>query len=277
MSKGLTAVCLLLGLLVVALNVDAWGEEGHKAIAQVAYDRLTPSAQQVVGNYLGSYSMADSAPYPDTYGESSQGRWSEPLHYCNLPKDAMEWKFSYCTIPPSCVVEAILNNTKLLQSEGTTGPACQFGGAEPCPLVFLIHFIGDIHQPLHVGYGYDRGGNEVKVTFFDKKANLHEVWDTLMIERWTPDYQTLASDLETLIQQEPSLVKQYMAVTDPNKWANESFEYVRTDVYNFTPSTGALPGEVSLGQWYYSMNLPIVKQRLIAAGVRLAALLNSIL
>jgi len=255
--------------------VNAWGEEGHKAIAEVAYHRLTHNAKQAVDYYLNGESMADSAPYPDKYAESSAGRWSESLHFCNLPRDAIDWQFKYCPIPPSCVVEAILNNTKLLTTQGNQGAQCLFDGSEPCPLVYLIHFVGDIHQPLHVGYGYDRGGNEVKVTFFGKSANLHEVWDTLMIERWTYSYYELASDLEALIQEEPAIVNQYLAVSNPNKWANESFEYVRTDVYDFTPNLKTRA--VSLGSWYDSRNLPIVKQRLIAASVRLAQLLNSIL
>jgi len=279
MAQRIVSFLLAVALFVCIFgtqSAQAWGKEGHMAVADIAYSRLTVAAQQAVDYYLNGVSMADAAPYPDKYAESSAGRWSEPLHYCNLPRDATDWQFKYCPIPPSCVVEAILNNTKLLTSEGNQGAQCQFDGSEPCPLVYLIHFVGDIHQPLHVGYGYDRGGNEVKVTFFGKSGNLHEVWDTLMIERWTSSYSELASDLENLIQQEPAIVNKYLAVTNPNKWANESFSYVRSDVYDFTPNSRPARA-VALGAWYDSRNLPIVQQRLIAASVRLAQLINSIL
>mgnify|MGYP002389874059 CR=1 FL=1 len=88
------------------------------------------------------------------------------MHYCNLPRDATQYESQYCPIPPSCVVAAIQNYTRMFPSlgnyqlrvtverliaEGTTGPVCNYvKGVEPCPLEFLVHFVGDVHQPLHV-------------------------------------------------------------------------------------------------------------------------------
>ncbi len=122
--------------------------------------------------------------------------------------------FSECPDPPSCNVYAIQNFTKALSSQGATGPTCSSENDPtnvfPCPLIWLIHVVGDAHQPLHCGYGYDRGtipshcvvsmclweccehcayvlgvffkgGNDVKCTFFDKPTELHAVWDTDMI------------------------------------------------------------------------------------------------
>jgi len=126
-----------------------------------------------------------------------------------------------------------------------------------------------------------RAGIRSTLLFFGANTNLHHVWDTSIIQRYTgSDTNTLITDLRTLIAQEPDLVKQYESITTPSKWANESFQYVRSDVYQFTPSS-FMQGwrktkEPSLGTWYYNQNLPVVQQRLVAASVRLAQLLNSI-
>jgi len=231
--------------------------------------------------YLGGKTLEQIAPFPDDYDHTSQGKWSAPLHYCNLPRDATQYDNKYCPIPPSCVVAAIQNYTQRLIAEGTTGPVCKYvKGVEPCPLEFLVHFVGDVHQPLHVGYGDDEGGNTVDVTWFGESTNLHHVWDASIIQMWASQTSSLVSDLQNLIAQQPSQVKQYLSVTQPTRWANESFQYVRTTVYNFTQpailSSNADYDYVSLGQWYYNTNLPVVQQRLVAASVRLAALLNSI-
>jgi len=139
----------------------------------------------------------------------------------------------------------------------------------------LVHYVGDVHQPLHVGYGYDEGGNKVEVDFYDERSNLHHVWDDLIIERWNSDFDSATQELEVMIQNNPTQVQTYLSVMNPILWANESFGYVLSTVYNFNPSkNGDLP---QLGDAYYNTNLPIVKQRLIAAGVRLGQLLNNIL
>jgi len=248
-------------------------------VADIAYSRLTVTAQKAVDYYLdGQMTLPAAAPYPDDYDHSAQGRWSAPLHYANLPRNAVQYSAQYCPNPPNCVVGAIYNYTKLQALQGSTGPVCTFeSGDEPCPLVFLTHLIGDIHQPLHVGYGDDEGGNKVKVTFFGKSGNLHQVWDEFMIQRYAPDWQTFSADLNDMIKSQPGVVDSYLAVMDPTAWANESFQLVRTTVYNFTDLAGELSAQaIELGEQYDQVNLPIVQQRVIAAGVRLAQLLNTL-
>lgn len=114
----------------------------------------------------------------------------------------------------------------------------------PCPLIWLIHLLGDVHQPLHVGYGRDYGGNEVKVTLFGQDTELHAVWDSGMVYHyldpsngdWFTLYQALAADL----QANPTLVTQFAAVTDPVAWANESIAYVISNCYDW-PATSGTP------------------------------------
>jgi len=237
-------------------------------VAKIAQDRLSGTASNIVSQFTGSYTLVDIAPWPDSYDHSPQGRWSGPCHYCNLPRDATSFRMQYC--PQECVVKSIKNYTQILGGEESNPFQCDFTeGIEPCALEFLVHYVGDVHQPLHVGYGDDEGGNKVKVEFFNKKGNLHQVWDEFIIQRWNSDYQSATSELEAMIAQNPDQVNKYLRVTDPILWANESFGYVLSTVYDY-PST-------NLGTTYYDRNLPIVKQRLIAAGVRLGQLLNNIL
>jgi len=251
----------------------SWGKQGHMMVAQIAADRLSSQASNIVSQFIGpSYSLAQIAPLPDDFDHTSEGRWSEPCHYCNLPRDATSFEMKYC--PNECVVKSIKNYTSILSGEQPF--QCNFDrGIEPCALEFLVHYVGDVHQPLHVSYADDEGGNKVEVEFFDRRMNLHAVWDEGIIERWNNDFESATQELESMIAANTTQVNRYLKVVDPVIWANESFTYVLDTVYDFNVSSkGALP---RLGSAYYDRNLPIVKQRLIAAGVRLGQLLNKIL
>eukprot|EP01115_Flamella_aegyptia_P007187 TRINITY_DN29922_c0_g1_i1.p1 TRINITY_DN29922_c0_g1~~TRINITY_DN29922_c0_g1_i1.p1 ORF type:complete len:294 (+),score=125.74 TRINITY_DN29922_c0_g1_i1:90-971(+) len=264
-------------LCVFLVSVNGWGEEGHKIVAEIAAEFLSSNSNTLVSDFCGSYTLPDIAPLPDDFDHTSQGRWSAPCHYCNLPDDATSFNIGYCD-GQCCVVTAIVNYTSILQSEVSSPFQCNFdqsAGVEPCALTFLVHFVGDVHQPLHVGYGSDEGGNAVKVYYQGSETNLHAVWDTKMIDQWNSDYSSAAQELITYINNNPAVVKQYIADMSPSDWANESFQYVRTVCYNYNPSekVRSIP---DLGDAYYNANIPIVKQRLVAAGVRLANLLNNI-
>ena len=119
---------------------------------------------------------------PDDYAFSPAGHWSEPFHFYNMNKGDTSYQASECPDPPSCNVYAIQNFTTALNTLGSGGPYCSSENNPtvtfPCPLIWLVHVIGDVHQPLHCGYGYDRGGNDVSVTFFGKSTELHAVWDS---------------------------------------------------------------------------------------------------
>lgn len=124
-----------------------------------------------MAHYLGGMGMYEVAPQPDDYAHSTQGHYTEAWHFYNMNKGDTYFKMSECQNPPSCVVFSIQNFTLALTKEGTTGPFCSSENNPtvlfPCPFIFLVHLVGDIHQPLHCGYGYDLGGNEVKVHSFN--------------------------------------------------------------------------------------------------------------
>jgi len=288
MRKLVSLLIVLCILCNEVAKINAWGEEGHKIIAQIAWDRLTNNAQNIADEFLGSDSLPDVAPLPDDYDHTDQGKWSEPCHFCNLPKDATNFTMDYC--PGFCVVKSIQNYTNILTNEQSSPFQCDYDlGVEPCALEFIVHYVGDVHQPLHVSYAYDRGGNDVKVSFYGEDTNLHAVWDDKIIQRWNSDYSSATTELEDMIENEPALVQQYLSRMNPITWADESFAYVLSTCYNFTDSDLGLfdadglsedflpKQDPQLGDAYYNRNLPIVKQRLIAGGVRLAALLDTIM
>jgi hypothetical protein len=271
----ITWVALVCFILALATICSGWGQEGHKIVAQIASDRLTSEAKSIVTQFIGSDTLADIAPMPDAYDHSPAGRWSAPCHYCDLPRNATNFTMAYC--PGFCVVKSVLNYTSILSKTESNPTACDFDtGVEPCALEFLVHYTGDIHQPLHVGYGDDRGGNSVKVEWFSSKSNLHQVWDEKIIQKWTESVDTGVKELEGMINNDPSLVKKYLSNMNPEEWADESFGYVQSTVYDFSDSDESRK-EIKLGEAYYKRNLPIVKQRLIAGGLRLGEILNTVL
>jgi len=130
---------------------------------------------------------------------------------------------------------------------------------------------------MHVSYGSDRGGNSVHVEWFGSKSNLHQVWDEKIIQKWNSDLDDAVNELSQIIADNPSLVQQYTASLDPSDWANESFAYVRSNCYDFNSMKRKSKATPQLGQAYYAKNLPVVQQRLIAGGIRLAQVLNTVL
>jgi len=262
--------CIFLGVLLLSVSeVRCWGQEGHSIVADIAQSLLTSKSLKAVHKLIPGELMDEISSVPDDYDHTDAGRWSGPLHYVNLKRQNKYFSYKDCN--NSCVVTAIQNYTKLLQAnpEGLFQPSPY---AEPSPFIFLVHFIGDIQQPLHVSYGDDEGGNLVNVTFYGNQTELHAVWDVAMILKYNPDLPSFSEELIATISNNKSIIAQYTESMDPADWANESFSLVRTDVY-----VGVTGNDAALGEKYYKKNIPIVKQRLMAGGIRLGTLLNSIL
>lgn len=269
--KSTLFLCTLAVVLISMVGVArGWGVEGHQVIVDIAQTMLSSQSQAAVKKYIPGQTMDQVSSVPDEYDHTPQGSWSEPLHYVNMNRGQQNFSMAIdCNVQPGCVVSAIQNYTKILSDQYTSGK--HSGNDEPNAFIFLIHFVGDSHQPLHVGYTDDLGGNTVKVSFFGQNTELHRVWDENMIVKYNSDTTSLTKELVSIINNNQTLIKIYTQDMDPTVWADESFYYTRTTVYQGV--TGHYP---SLGDDYYNLNMPIVKERLIAAGIRLAALLNSI-
>ena len=289
--------CLLFG---GPLYVSAWGQEGHQVIAQLADNMLSDVARpQVYALMDPGQTLVEISTWPDDYSHSSQGSWSGCLHYANIPQPEPLYNKSDCTtvdgVPNCCVIASIYNYTAILENGTSTAEAMEVASltGEPTPLSFLVHFVGDIHQPLHAGFDCDEGGTKVDVVLKGYSQSLHSAWDSGIIDNYNKNYASFAKELQGTIDSNPKISKMYTLYMKPEIWADESYNnYVRHVVYDFStglhnnhtgnpviyPAGQGCPikGVQTLPNDYQTRNIEAVKQRLMAGGIRLATLLNSI-
>jgi hypothetical protein len=252
---------VILGLLVQ--GVMGWGAVGHQAIAQCAQGFLTTKASSVVGTLLQSgQTFASISNYADTYRNIAGGAWSAPMHYTNVNKGTTKYSYPQ-DCPGLCVVSALYNYTTRLTKGINAQPP------EPTNLEWLVHFVADVHQPLHVGYASDSGGNGVTVYWYGSKTNLHSVWDTSILVKGLGglSWQQYASQMANTLKN-TTLYNEYAKTTDPAAWANESLQYILTNVYNFNGD--------QLGDAYQNVNWPVVNKRAMQACVRVATTFNNV-
>ena len=233
----------------------AWGPIGHRVVARVAERHLSAAAARGVAAILGAESLVEAATWPDEIRSDPAWDRAKPWHFISI--DDNETYETTAKSPDGDVVEAIGRFTRVLQD-----PAAE-AGKKAEALRFLVHFVGDVHQPLHVGRRADRGGNSIQVTWFDESTNLHEVWDEKIIEAEKLSFSELAELVDHPTQTEIR-TWQGAGVLD---WIKESMA-VRARVYEI--------GDQKLGFLYAYQNAPLVKRRLVQAGVRLAGVLNAL-
>lgn len=256
----------ILSWIIVAVLVLAgpplaygWGARGHELVGDVADHYLTEKTREAVKKLLGDRTLADVASWADHIkGERPETR---PWHYANTPPGAESFDLERDCPEESCVVEQINLDVAVLKNpEATHVDKVQ-------ALMFLVHFVGDCHQPLHLGYEADRGGNSIDVSFIGSKTNLHALWDSGLINHAQLDREEHHKGLLTMSTRPKRA--EWARVLDPEEWATESYRLAVSNAY-VVPNTGRL------SETYYRRNMPVVNERLAAAGVRLAALLNSI-
>jgi len=259
----------LIWLTLLALPIHsalAWGGDGHRIVGDIASRHLTPQAALWVADLLeqsgeSNPTLASVSTWADQVRGSSEWNYTAPWHYVNLP---MGGGFTYdagrdCPTE-GCVVEAIALCRAVLEAEDTESLS------EPEALMFLDHFIGDLHQPLHAGYEEDRGGNSIRVTFFGQSRNLHSVWDSGIIGQTGREWEDYADLLDARLT--PQQIADWSTL-DEEAWTNQSYDLAVE--YAYSVSEGD-----NLGDAYQALVLPIVEQQLQRGGLRLAATLNAI-
>jgi len=254
-------------------SVNAWGKEGHQIVVLIAASDLSPQAAATILKLTNGEQMMNVVNKPDDFSHSFEGRWSAPCHYNNVPRNSAHFDMESCT--GMCAVKAIQNYTSLLYKaakENTLEATTSERGQEPSPLEFLMHFVGDIHQPLHVSYADDEGGNKVIANFFGERKNLHEIWDEKLLEKWNPDAIAAAKELLEMIHKQPELVEKYTKSINPIDWAEESYQLLLRNVYDYKMEKDV----PHIDEEYFQVNVEVVKLRLIAAGLRLGNLLNKL-
>lgn len=240
----------------------AWGPDGHRIVCAIAWDEMRPKAQARVFEVLRITSrqeFAELCNWADRYRASHKetGSW----HFVNVPPDAKQVALDRdCGEPASCVVNQITRDVQTLKSGR---------GDVNIALKFLMHFVGDVHQPLHVSFEDDRGGNDITGTYFKKKTNLHAVWDNGMLKQTGQRWDEIAAEIESTIT--PAKRKAWSWST-PLEWANESLAITRSSGTNYLKHSDVF----RLGQAYQDRNYPIVQNQLARGGVRLGQTLNDI-
>jgi hypothetical protein len=253
------------GLLLVLAACQAafsWGPAGHKIIGQIAEQHLNPAALAAVRQILGSGGhLADIANLADDLRNAETAPW----HYVNIPIDAAVFdRRRYCP-GDRCVVGAIERFRDQLRDPAATAELRYEA------LYNVVHFVGDLHQPLHCGDRGDRGGNDVRVEFRGEATNLHKVWDEGILE-WI--LQSRRADWEAFARNEGKISRSRRVSWSrgtPESWAMESHDLAREAAYRF-PEDGA--GPVVLSMDYVRRSVPVVRSQLAKAGIRLAYVLN---
>lgn len=244
----------------------AWGHIGHRTVGLIAAQYLTPKAQQEIAKLLQpGETLASISTYADEIRNARPD--TRRFHYVNIPLLASEYvptRDCRSSDEGDCIIAALERFRLELANVKETRERRAFA------LKFIVHLVGDLHQPLHCGDNDDRGGNDVKVTWFgpaERQPNLHGVWDYAIIERDGRSDTSWARDLTANLSVTEIQKLQEGTVT---QWALESQRAAKDFVYK-------IPASHQLGQAYYEKSLPVVEERLRKAGLRLARVLNEAL
>jgi nuclease S1 len=253
----------ILASLLSAPCAWSWGHIGHRVASMMAEERLSPHALAAVHDLLGpSVSLADVSTWAD---EQRDIPGSSPWHYVNVPITDSRYDPKYCQ-PGGCVVNKVEDFKRVFQDPKSGRTEKQEA------LKFLVHFIEDLHQPLHVGDTGSRGGNQIQVRFYDAGSNLHRVWDSQIIERYTTDERELLGDLKGITT--PASAAEWLKGT-PEDWATESLRAAK-EAYCLPGTQNAIQSVATLGDDYGSVALTIIQRQLAKAGSRVACTLNEV-
>lgn len=246
-----------LGLVAAAGPASGWGMTGHRVVGEIAERHLTEDAAQAVREILGPDGLARVGNWPDDIRSDDElGRGKSTWHYVTIPDG--ETYESIDKEPRGDIVERIRHFEAVLgDPESTRDDRWE-------AIAWLVHLVGDVHQPLHVGNGDDRGGNDVLVLWFDEPSNLHSLWDSGMIDHNRLSFTEMVRFLDHAT---PEQVEAWQGA-DLLDWVAESMA-LREQVYDL--------GDRRLSWRYRYRNLPTVERRLLQAGIRLAGRLNAIL
>ena len=236
-----------------------WGSTGHRVIAEVASNYLTDNARLEINKILNGETLVNASTYADDIKSDTRYDKYYNWHFLNMELDD-----DYQDITPSengDVYVAINQCIDILESRSASNLEKSFY------LKLLVHFVGDLHQPLHIGRYEDRGANRVYVKWFGRNSNLHRVWDSEMINSHNMSYSELAVNLPDPNFQIFTKEADKFERNDVLEWIDEIHEYTKK-IYNDVSI------DDRLGYEYQYENFGTVKDLLLVGGIRLAKILN---
>lgn len=275
----LRLVAAALALLALPTPARAWGYFGHETTARIALANVTPDTRAAIAQLLRHEreigtpdcplrSLENAATWPDCLrGEGWRWGYSFAWHYQTEPIGEPYDARKNCS-GGACVSAQVTRNHRILADESLPG------NVRLEALAFMVHFAGDIHMPLHSGDNADRGGNDIETAYgIAPGLNLHSIWDSALAER-------------AITSANPPLVRLYSAEDraavaggDVADWGRESWALAKDFVYPNALGRAAAPGEkiesAALTQAAIAAALPVAERRIVQAGLRIAALLDS--
>ena len=256
----------------------AWDAEGHRIIAHLAYERLTPKAKAAVAELVSHSaeqdtptcpvaSLDDASTWPDCVRPLPRFAYLAVMHYEDMPLCGIAPKETYCP-DGKCITDETKRAIAILRDHHRS-PVERLQALEE-----VAHFIGDMHQPLHAADNADRGGNEVKVEVEGHASNLHHVWDTEILEN---AFGTSEATAEAALRPLVAADAARWSSGDVDSWLAETHRLAVTYVYSklsSPPACGQPTPTQSISQAYLDEAAPLVRMQLARAAVRLSVVLN---
>lgn len=250
-----------IAVIILAITFISWGVVGHRSIAKIAENHLTQKAKLAVTHLLGTETIPLVSTYSDEVRSIKEFSYTAPWHYVNPPQGLNYDQFvNYLkTDKNPNIYNALLKMEQQLKDPQSSKEDKVFA------LKFIIHLVGDLHQPFHVGKGEDQGGNKIKVKFRNRETNMHALWDSGLIEYNGFTFTEMATAFDNV---DKSTIKKWQA--EPvTLWLFESYQ-IATKLY------AEVENEDELNYLYYPQHSEIYKERMQKAGIRLAGFLNDI-
>jgi len=255
--KFLCTLTLSFILLNTAHAEAKWGPTGHRTVGEIASQYLTPKAKRKIKKLLHRESLAFVSTYADEIKSDKRYDKFYTWHYINMPLDS-DYDVSKQN-PDGDLVSGIAYCKSVIQDPNASDEDKAFY------LKLLIHFIGDLHQPMHIALKEDKGGNDFKVKWFYKDTNLHSVWDRKMIEGYGMSYSELAENADYLTKDQVKELQKGTVID----WVNETHKLTR-EVYASVKEGDNL-------RYAYSYKfLNVARRQIQLAGIRLAKVLNDL-
>ncbi|MBI4293595.1 MAG: S1/P1 nuclease [Betaproteobacteria bacterium] len=283
---ALMILALCLACALPAKNTFAWGDEGHRLVGVIAEKYLSPAASRQVrallkddraadGSLSGRRSLGEIASWADEIKDYDRTRVRRSWHYDDIPLCGVADYSRYCR-KDRCASAQLARKIEILKDKG------ERIGRRNEALKWVVHLMGDIHQPLHAATRRDNGGNTVEVSFLGRRDNppygtikLHTIWDVHMVQRLISDKGGERAIALVRIGDADRAAWERGTISD---WIDESHRIAREFVYPRLPVVSScarkIQGVVAIDEAYYSAAAPIIETRIRKAGVRLARVLN---
>lgn len=242
----------------MAASMMGWGQKGHDVTACIAEQHLSAQAKSVIDSLLDGRSIVYWSNWLDNASHTPEYAYSKTWHYRNIDADETFWNAR--KNEKGDVISAIESQSEILADKSRSKEE------RALALKIIVHLVGDIHQPMHMGHASDLGGNKWVIKYFGSNSNLHKIWDSNLVEsghKWSYSEWQQQIDRATL-----DLEKEILATDSPEEWGRQTYEIAK-EIYSTTPQN------TNVEYNYIASWTPIIELQLLRGGLRLANLLNS--